>query len=296
MSRCRRCARPAASRSATASACARPAGRSSRSSSRPTASGSAFPSPTIPAPACCRWRRSPIRRPMTAPAPRCATTTSPARWCMRFKYGDRLDLAPDDGPLDGARRPRTARPTPTRCVPVPLHWRRLWARRFNQSAALAQAISRKSRRAGRCTTRSSACAPRRSRSGCRKTERADNVQGAFRVPPDGKAEVAGRRLVLVDDVLTSGATVDACARALLRAGAAQRRCAGLRPGCRRRCAPPYSAVGHAANANANDHAARRNLHHPLLPLLPRGQGAAEAQGRRLHGNRRVRRPRSGAAK
>ena len=47
------------------------------------------------------------------------------------------------------------------------------------------------------------------------------MQGAFRVPPDGKAEVAGRRLILVDDVLTSGATVDACARALLRAGAAQ---------------------------------------------------------------------------
>jgi predicted amidophosphoribosyltransferase len=45
------------------------------------------------------------------------------------------------------------------------------------------------------------------------------VQGAFRVPPEGKAEVAGRRLVLVDDVLTSGATVEGCAKALLRAGA-----------------------------------------------------------------------------
>ena len=52
-------------------------------------------------------------------------------------------------------------------------------------------------------------------------KRADNVQGAFLVPPDHKVEVAGRRLVLVDDVLTSGATVDACTRALLRAGAAQ---------------------------------------------------------------------------
>ena len=54
-----------------------------------------------------------------------------------------------------------------------------------------------------------------------RTERADNVQGAFLVPPDHKVEVAGRRLVLVDDVLTSGATVDACTRALLRAGAAE---------------------------------------------------------------------------
>ena len=54
--------------------------------------------------------------------------------------------------------------------------------------------------------------------GLSKTERADNVQGAFRVPADEKAHVAGRRLVLIDDVLTSGATVDTCASALLRAG------------------------------------------------------------------------------
>jgi predicted amidophosphoribosyltransferase len=56
--------------------------------------------------------------------------------------------------------------------------------------------------------------------GLSRTERAANVQGAFRVPPEDRGAVAGRRLVLVDDVLTSGATVDGCARALLRAGAA----------------------------------------------------------------------------
>ena len=53
-----------------------------------------------------------------------------------------------------------------------------------------------------------------------KYERADNVQGAFRVLAEEKPQVAGRRLVLIDDVLTSGATVDTYARALLRAGAA----------------------------------------------------------------------------
>jgi len=55
--------------------------------------------------------------------------------------------------------------------------------------------------------------------GLSRTERAANVQGAFRVPGDGKGAVTGRRLVLIDDVLTSGATVDGCARALLRAWA-----------------------------------------------------------------------------
>ncbi len=57
--------------------------------------------------------------------------------------------------------------------------------------------------------------------GLAKAERAANVQGAFQVPDDRRAQVDGKRLVLIDDVLTSGATLDACARALLRAGAAQ---------------------------------------------------------------------------
>ena len=56
--------------------------------------------------------------------------------------------------------------------------------------------------------------------GLSRTERARNVQGAFAVGDDQRAAVAGRRFILVDDVLTSGATVDACARTLLRAKAA----------------------------------------------------------------------------
>ena len=93
------------------------------------------------------------------------------------------------------------------------------ARRFNQSATLAGAIS------GLAGVPVLHDALKRVRAtpqqvGLSKGERADNVQGAFRVPPEKKSDVAGRRLVLIDDVLTSGATVDTCARALLRAGAA----------------------------------------------------------------------------
>jgi predicted amidophosphoribosyltransferase len=57
--------------------------------------------------------------------------------------------------------------------------------------------------------------------GLSRAQRASNVQGAFRVPVERQAEVSGAKVVLIDDVLTSGATVDACARALLRAKAAQ---------------------------------------------------------------------------
>src|SRR3954469_23911338 len=136
-----------------------------------------------------------------------------------FKYGDRLDL----GPLLGRWMSRAGRELfegADALVPVPLHWRRLWARRFNQSAALAEAISRES---GIAVTHA---ALRRVKAtaqqvGLSRAERASNVQGAFRVAPSDKAHVAGRRLIVVDDVLTSGATSDACARALLRAGAAQ---------------------------------------------------------------------------
>ena len=104
-------------------------------------------------------------------------------------------------------------------VPVPLHWRRLWARRFNQSACSRRPYPRQSGVpvADDALKRVKATAQQ---VGLSRAERAANVQGAFRVPAEGKAAVAGRRLILVDDVLTSGATVDACARALLRAGAA----------------------------------------------------------------------------
>jgi ComF family protein len=137
---------------------------------------------------------------------------------VAFKYADRTDFAPMMGRWM-ARAGRELLADADALMPVPLHWRRLWARRFNQAAALAGAISEISGvpvlhdvlKRVRATPQ---------QVGLSKTQRADNVQGAFRVPDGDKARVAGRRLVLIDDVLTSGATVDTCARAVLRAGAA----------------------------------------------------------------------------
>jgi ComF family protein len=105
-------------------------------------------------------------------------------------------------------------------VPVPLHWRRAWHRRYNQSGALGRAIERASgvKLRGDILQR-----VRRTEQqvGLSRPQRASNVQGAFKVSPERQGEMAGRRVILIDDVLTSGATVDACARALLRAKAAQ---------------------------------------------------------------------------
>jgi ComF family protein len=134
-----------------------------------------------------------------------------------LKYGDRLELAPTMGRWmvqAGSELLADA----DALVPVPLHWRRQWTRRFNQAALLAQAMSRS------CELPVLHTALRRVRAtpqqvGLPRAERAANVQAAFRVPDQAKAIIRGKRLVLVDDVLTSGATVDTCARALFRGGA-----------------------------------------------------------------------------
>ena len=134
-----------------------------------------------------------------------------------LKYGDRLDLAPVMGRWM-AHAGRRLLAEADALVPVPLHWRRQWARRFNQSALLAEIIAGASgRTVAHAALKRVKATPQQV--GLGKSERAQNVQGAFRVPADAKIQVAGRRLVLVDDVLTSGATAEACARALLRAGA-----------------------------------------------------------------------------
>jgi ComF family protein len=136
-----------------------------------------------------------------------------------LKYQDRTDLAPAMGRWM-ARAGREMLEAADLLVPVPLHWRRAWHRRYNQSGALARAVERQSgvKRRGELLRRVRAT---EQQVGLSRSQRASNVQGAFEVSADQRSEIQGRRVVLIDDVLTSGATVDACARALLRAKAAQ---------------------------------------------------------------------------
>ncbi|KAB7647434.1 ComF family protein [Polymorphobacter fuscus] len=101
-------------------------------------------------------------------------------------------------------------------VPVPLHRWRLWRRGFNQAAVLAQELARLSGMAVDVTVLARVKATPPS-AGMGRKARAANVRGAFRVVD--KARVRGRDVVVIDDVLTTGATADACARHLRRAGA-----------------------------------------------------------------------------
>jgi ComF family protein len=103
-------------------------------------------------------------------------------------------------------------------VPMPLHWWRRANRGYNQADALARGISRVTGLPVlRTVRRVKATTPQ---AGLTNARRRQNMSGAFRVKRRRRGEIAGLRLLLVDDVLTTGTTAAACARVLKRAGAA----------------------------------------------------------------------------
>lgn len=139
------------------------------------------------------------------------------RLILRFKHGDRLESVPSFGQWL-ARAGQELLGDAELVAPVPLHRWRLFRRRYNQSAMLALALGK----AARVPVVPDLLARIRatpSQGGLGAKERADNVRGAFAVREKHRAGVAGRRILLIDDVLTTGATVGACARVLTRAGA-----------------------------------------------------------------------------
>jgi ComF family protein len=137
---------------------------------------------------------------------------------LAFKHGDRTDTAPALGRWlvrAGAALIADA----DLVAPVPLHWTRLFQRRYNQAALLAHAVGR---RAGLKVIADLVERRRRTRPQVRMgpSARRRNLKGAFRVHPKRLKAIQGRRVLLVDDVMTTGLTAAGCASALLAAGAA----------------------------------------------------------------------------
>jgi ComF family protein len=136
-----------------------------------------------------------------------------------FKFGGKRALARPLGDLlaDAARSCPAARGADV-LVPVPLHRERERERGFNQAALLAERLGRLwgVAVAPGALARTVATPPQ---TGLAGEARRANVRGAFAVPRP--AQVTGRHILLVDDVMTTGATADACARALRRAGATE---------------------------------------------------------------------------
>ena len=136
---------------------------------------------------------------------------------LSFKHGDRTDVAPAFG-LWLARAGKELIADADLIVPVPLHWTRLFSRLYNQAALLGREVGNLAgvpmapdllirRKATPSQGRVSLSARRR------------NVRGVFAVRPSRRQDIQGLRALLIDDVMTTGATVTACARTLLKAGA-----------------------------------------------------------------------------
>ncbi|MGC1469129.1 MAG: ComF family protein [Sphingorhabdus sp.] len=135
---------------------------------------------------------------------------------LKLKHGGKIGLAR----LIAGQLRRYVADVPDNAVlvPVPLHWTRLWRRRYNQSALIAQEITRMS---GHEHCPDALVRTRRTQAlgGLSARERAAMVKGAFAINERQSARISGKPVILVDDVYTSGATTDACVATLLRAGA-----------------------------------------------------------------------------
>jgi len=140
------------------------------------------------------------------------------RMVLSFKHGDRTDMAPAFAEWM-ARTGADLIADADIIAPVPLHWTRLFRRRFNQAALIVRELGRNAAtdfvpdllvRKRRTPTQA----------GLNYSGRTRNVRGAFKIAPGRRAGLKDKRVLLIDDVMTTGATLTACAHVLLRGGAA----------------------------------------------------------------------------
>lgn len=135
----------------------------------------------------------------------------------RLKYGDRTDLAPWMANWM-IRAGKSLIAEADMIVPIPLHRNRFFARRYNQSAELGRAIAIKTN-IEFCPEALMRKKSTKQQVGLNEHQRQENVRGAFQVPEHAYIKVTGRNVLLIDDVLTTGATVNSAAKALFKAGA-----------------------------------------------------------------------------
>ena len=133
---------------------------------------------------------------------------------LKLKHGRRIGLARLVARLIARRLPDE----PGLLMPVPLHRWRIWRRGFNQSALIARHLAEATGLSMQLNTLQRTKSTPMLR-GANARERNQIVRGAFSILPGNKSRVKGRTIFLIDDVYTSGATANACARALKRAGA-----------------------------------------------------------------------------
>jgi len=140
---------------------------------------------------------------------------------LSFKHGDRCDLAPTFAAMM-ARSGADIIPSTDLIIPIPLHWRRLGMRKYNQAALLAHEIS-KITQIPSCPNSLQRIRHTQVQGHLSRMARQRNLQGAFQVQKD----ISGKSILLIDDVLTTGATLINASKILLKSGASEVRCLSI---------------------------------------------------------------------